>query len=844
MSAQKTILAREENNNLFFIATENHLIMIEAQAAKKTGLLNKSQTSDLLSQITYLPVPDQTGTFPSEKHPVWRICFEIGSETIQYLGLDVNGEISLGRGIDAPDLVDLTPYEAEHRGVSRQHATLRPTPNNLYLIDFGSTNGTLRNDRSIGTNTPYALADNDRLTLGHLEMKIQIVERPYLQTTPLKQKPDLVDALSQIASAITSQLNLEEVMNQVAATAMSLTAAGETTIWLVDENSGELFLEAELGIDDARLRRTRMPIREDTPAGQVISTGKPVRTHRQPGQEKPQLMTGYLVEALAFVPITLGGVTFGVLSAVHHKKGQLFDAHDEQLLSAIADFAAIAIQNARLYQATDDALAQRLTELTALNEVSRSVSASLDLQRVYEVLVTQVNKNWPVEQVHIYVVDTLLKALRPLHWSASNEILYPLDQGIIGKVALSGVAIVTNDITTHPDYDAAVDHINGSAPGSLACVPLKIKNDVVGTLALFNKEDGIFADEDVTRLEAFANPVATAVENARLFEESERQRAAIQATAHTLSEPLIVLDHNGMVLVANDAANVLLESNMSQMFEAISRGVGMTTEVKIKEETYLTTTEHVVEVGTIIVMQNITYVKRLEKDRSEFMHMLSHDLKNPLTAINGWSSLLERTAELDDKGQRFLQEINVAADRMLEMINQLLQTVSQDDSMILKSAPCDLQEIINRVMQDVEGVALQKSIQISYTCQGQPFDIGGDRIRLYHMILNLLDNALKYSGSGTRIDIVTSYAPDWIRIVVKDNGPGIPKKDLPHVFDKYYRGIQDSLQALEGTGVGLAAVKNIAESHGGSIFVRNGEQRGAIFTIKLPGGLRIDHTKM
>lgn len=817
--------------------------MTEAQPAKQTGLLKKSDTADLAPDISYLPVPNEEITFPNEKKPVWRVLFEFGSENAKtYLGLDINGEVIFGRGSDSPDLIDLTPFEAETHGVSRHHATIRPTANNLYVIDMGSTNGTLRNDRSVGINTPYTMADGDRLTLGHLEIKIRIVGRPYLQTTPLKQKPDLVDALSQIASAITSNLNLVEVLNQVSATAMSLTSAGETSIWLVDENTGELFLEAELGVDDSRLRHKRMAIREDTPAGQVIRTGRPVRTHRQPGQDQPQIMTGYLVEALAFVPITLGGVTFGVLSAAHNRKGQLFDDRDEQLLSAIADFSAIAIQNARMFQATDDALAKRVTELSALNEVSRSVTASLDLQRVYDVLVAQVSKHWPVELVRIFVVDEVKRALRPLHATGTDEIFYPLDQGIISSSVAKGAVIITNELMSHPDFDLGVDHIKGEIPRSIACVPLKIKSNVVGVLVIYNKDDGAFADEDVARLEAFAHPVATAVENARLFEESERQRAAIQATAMALSEPLIVLDHHGMVLVANDAANALLERNMSQMFEAISRGVGRTTEVKIGEETYLSTTEHVPEVGTIIIMQNITYVKQLEKDRSEFMHMLSHDLKNPLTAINGWSSLLEKTVDLDEKGKRYLSEINVASDRMLAMVNQLLQTVTQDEGAELNKEICDLEEIIRRVMRDVEGVSLQKSIRISYICQGTPYELMGDNIRLYHMILNLVDNALKYSPPDTKVDIVTSYELDQIRMIVKDEGPGIPEKDLSRVFDKYYRGIQDSLQVSSGSGVGLAAVKSIAEAHGGVVVVRNGEKRGSIFTIKLPASLRVEST--
>jgi two-component system NtrC family sensor kinase len=367
-----------------------------------------------------------------------------------------------------------------------------------------------------------------------------------------------------------------------------------------------------------------------------------------------------------------------------------------------------------------------------------------------------------------------------------------------------------------------------------------VKHGVVGVLALFNKANGPFTDEDVVRLEAFAHPMATAVENARLFEESERQRAAIQATAMALSEPLIVLDHNGMVLVTNDAANQLLETNMSAMFNAISQGVGRTTEVHIGEETYLATTEHMPEVGTIIVMQNITYVKQLEKDRSEFMHMLSHDLKNPLTAINGWSALLERTAVLDEKGTRYLNEINVAADRMLEMINHLLQSVTRAELLNLQRERCDLEEVVRRVMEDIEGVALQKSIGLAYNCQGEPYQVSGDEMRLYHMMLNLVDNALKYSPKNTQINITVRFTEKFIQVVICDEGPGIPDKDLPHVFERYYRGIQGSLKITPGSGVGLATVKSIAEAHGGAVAVENGAERGSIFTITLPGSMRVE----
>jgi two-component system OmpR family sensor kinase len=107
------------------------------------------------------------------------------------------------------------------------------------------------------------------------------------------------------------------------------------------------------------------------------------------------------------------------------------------------------------------------------------------------------------------------------------------------------------------------------------------------------------------------------------------------------------------------------------------------------------------------------------------------------------------------------------------------------------------------------------------------------------MLLNLVDNALKYSPNQTKVNIIATYGVKAVQILVSDQGPGIPEKDLPHVFEKYYRGIQDALQVTEGSGVGLAAVKGIAEAHGGTVSVRNGDERGTIFTVTLPGSLRL-----
>lgn len=810
----------------------------------RTELLDESSLRDAVTtqelNLIYQPFPNTTAAGSTER-PVWRVQFEMVTDPSRRFGLDINGEVVFGRGSNVPNVVDMTPYDADIAGVSRNHLLLRPTANNLLVMDLGSTNGTMRNGRTIGRKTPYSLIDGDVLSLGKLQFYVHIIERPHIHTQPLlSRESTLAEALSSIAKAITSQIDLDDVLNQVAQTAKTLTSAGEADIWLVDQNTGELFPEVQRStamLNGSAYNQFQM--NHDPLVHKVIQSGNPVRAEKNAIRSKYQLGTSSLMEALAYIPIMLGGISFGVLRVGHREHGRRFDDRDEQLLIAIADFAAIAIQNARLFQATDQELQRRVRELSALNEVSRSVSSSLDLQRVYQVLVDEINKYCPVEEVRLFLRDPGSSYLRALSddEKTSKPTYYPLNRGFLGEVVQFRDAIVTNDIDDCPGFDEELDGLNGRSVNTIAGIPLKIQNRVVGVLNLVNKLDGEFTEENIALLLAFANPVATAIENSSLFAESNRQRRAIQATAEALTQPLLLLDKLGNLLVSNEAANKLLAKNMSQLFEAISRSVGRTMEVAIEDQTYLSTTEHLPDVGTIIVMQDITYVKKLEQDRSDFLHMLSHDLKNPLMAITGWSSLIERTITNDDRGGQYVAEIHIAADRMLKMINQLLQTVGQEASVELLREPCSLLDISAQILDDVKGVALSKNIDLQLLPNGQAYSILGDKTRLYHMILNLMDNAIKYSPNNTAVTLTVEFSSASIVIQVADEGPGIPDEDLERIFNKYFRSNQTGSQS--GSGLGLAAVKAIAEAHGGQVTARNGEE-GTVMEIILPATLRLN----
>ena len=303
--------------------------------------------------------PDQILASRRRKRPAWTLHFELENDPTAGFDVELTDEICLG-AVAAPDTFDLSPYQGRERGVSRRHAMLRATEDAIGIIDLGSTNGTQLNGKSLRAETLYTIAEGDALILGRLSMNLlsatppqearsphQTVQLPANGTPSPKVK--LVDALKQMAKAITSQLDLNEVLNQALEMTILLTTAREAVIWLVDDRSNELFLEAEYGVEESAIRHMRLPV-VDSKAGKVIRTGKPLRDNRGTEDHPIKVKTGYLVEAVLYLPLSHGGTTFGVLSAVHREIGREFCEQDEQLLGAIADFAAIAIHNARMYQ--------------------------------------------------------------------------------------------------------------------------------------------------------------------------------------------------------------------------------------------------------------------------------------------------------------------------------------------------------------------------------------------------------------------------------------------------------------------------------------------------------------
>ena len=240
--------------------------------------------------------------------------------------------------------------------------------------------------------------------------------------------------------------------------------------------------------------------------------------------------------------------------------------------------------------------------------------------------------------------------------------------------------------------------------------------------------------------------------------------------------------------------------------------------------------------GCVLVIHDITQMRRLEKIRSDFVANVSHELKTPLTSIKGFvETLLEGAIDDKENNREFLMIIREQANRLDNLINDLLDLASLEERGIaLNKQEVNLKELADKVLAGFESQLKKKEIEAGNELPGS-LGITADKNKIEQVFINLIDNAVKFNRQkGSIIIQAGEIAGNKIKITVKDTGFGIPAQDLPRVFERFYRVDKARSRALGGTGLGLSIVKHIIESHGGSIDVESSEGLGSEFSFTLP----------
>ena len=238
------------------------------------------------------------------------------------------------------------------------------------------------------------------------------------------------------------------------------------------------------------------------------------------------------------------------------------------------------------------------------------------------------------------------------------------------------------------------------------------------------------------------------------------------------------------------------------------------------------------DVGYVLTTQDITYLKEVDRLRSEFIHTVSHDLRSPLTSVIGYAELVERAGTLNDSQRDFLRRIQESVQHITSLINDLLDLGSIEAGFDTRREFVQLEGILRYTLDMLQGQIKTKRLKVQTDIAPSMPALRANPIRLRQVLDNVVGNAIKYSHANGNVHISIQPEGDQVIFQVTDEGPGIPAADVPHIFDKFYRG--GNITSTEGSGLGLAIVKTIIENHQGRIWVESTVGRGSSFFIVLP----------
>src|SRR5271157_2210891 len=239
-------------------------------------------------------------------------------------------------------------------------------------------------------------------------------------------------------------------------------------------------------------------------------------------------------------------------------------------------------------------------------------------------------------------------------------------------------------------------------------------------------------------------------------------------------------------------------------------------------------------VGFAITMQDISYLKQLDRLKSEFVHSVSHDLRSPLTAILGYVDLLERVGPLNSQQREFVSRVQHSVTSITNLVNDLLDLGRIEAGFDLQKQMVPVEAMIRDTMDAWEPQIQDKKpkFRLELPVADIP-PMRGNPIRLRQMLDNLLGNAIKYTPEGGDITIEMELQGEQVILRMSDNGPGIPPADQPHIFEKFYRA-SNVPKGVGGSGLGLAIVKSIIDNHQGRIWVDSVVGKGSTFTVVIP----------
>lgn len=740
-------------------------------------------------------------------------------------------------------------------------------------------------------------------------------------------------AIAEVGRDITASLQLDVVLERIAAHAMDLLRAETSAVYLYEPARGVFRAIAAMGRDAEQIKQDPLVMGEGIlgdialrQAGQIANdTAADPRGIAVAGTE----ILPY--EHLMGVPVLPQGQLTGLIAVWRTGAGLEFDAADLDFLGSLAAQVAVAITNASLFEETQ----RRLREMEAMALVSAALSRTLELEPLLEnVLHAAIDAVPAAERGSILLADEENNLHIRAVWGYADwrvrVHVFPPESGYATLAFSERRAIVVPDVRADARirYDGDIAEMLTS--GSAIAAPLIAKDRPIGVIAIDTPARvDAFSAGDLHLLEAMSASVALAIENARLLEEARHRGdefAALYQTARELAdaqylpsllqtivnraaalfdvrcssiylydparhdlelaslvgrhlpvgtrlawgegmagrvaqtrERLIVDDYHAWLGRSPKAEAIpfsaALQVPMLYQGELIGvlevSDIGPTTRRFTEDDARLlslfaaqassavhsaslreTLEQRVAERTHELAEANVRLTE-LDRLKSKFVSDVSHELRTPVTNLNLYLDLLERGKP--EKRPGYMVMVREQAARLTQLIEDILD-LSRLDASAGKVAfePLDLNDLVARVVAAQRPSAEAKGLALNFeSSAGNLPAIRGAASQLTQVITNLITNAVCYTSTGS-VTVATRAAPDRVLLEVRDTGMGITPEDLPHLFERFYRGQRSAQSATPGTGLGLAIAKEIIEAHGGHIAVDSREEFGSTFTASFP----------
>lgn len=332
---------------------------------------------------------------------------------------------------------------------------------------------------------------------------------------------------------------------------------------------------------------------------------------------------------------------------------------------------------------------------------------------------------------------------------------------------------------------------------------------------------------------------------------SEAERIKLEAIIANIQDGVLVLDEHHHILLANRTIyetfslngtpilgmfvkDVIPNADLSALIDRAQKGALKYHEINFDDgRVYNAQYTPLPRIGSAVTMQDISYLKEIDRLKNDFVHTVSHDLRSPLTSVLGYMELIERTGPLTESQHEFLGRLQASVHHMTGLVNELLDLGRLESGFDTRREAVYLDNMLDYSLNVFDNQIKKKKINLTSEIAGDLKPLRANPIRIRQMIDNLVGNAIKYTPEGGSVKVSMDMQENQIILRVADSGPGIPADEQSRIFEKFFRA-SNRPQAVEGSGLGLAIVKSIVESHQGRVWVESKLGIGSTFVVLLP----------